>query len=287
MAEYMIRTGQPDRKAHGEFQWSPLGEWTEAPDWDPSPVCGGGLHGQAPEASGFQRDAQPDVWLCETDGPRVVIDGDKIKVPRARIVAINDLSKFRLPPFEGSLSLEGCTGLVSLPEGLQCGGYLDLMDCIELRSLPEGLTVGGHLDLEGCTGLRALPEGLKVGGSLDLRRCKGLRSLPKGLQVGGSIILGDSTELVSLPEEFTIGGGLYLRYCTGLVSLPEGLQVGGDLDLEYCTGLRALPEGLRVKGYLYLKGSGVMAVPASAAIGGEICGLPPHKGSKGVMGRYT
>ena len=70
--------------------------------------------------------------------------------------------------YGGSLDLEGCTGITSLPEGLTVGGDLDLRGT-GITSLPEGLTVGGYLDLEGCTGITSLPEGLTVGGYIDLR----------------------------------------------------------------------------------------------------------------------
>ena len=72
------------------------------------------------------------------------------------------------PYYGGSLDLENCTGITSLPEGLTVGGYLDLRGT-GITSLPEGLTVGGSLDLENCTGITSLPEGLTVGGDLDLR----------------------------------------------------------------------------------------------------------------------
>ena len=68
----------------------------------------------------------------------------------------------------GSLYLEGCTGITSLPDGLTVGGTLDLEGCTGITSLPDGLTVGGYLDLRG-TGITSLPDGLTVGGSLDLR----------------------------------------------------------------------------------------------------------------------
>ena len=52
-------------------------------------------------------------------------------------------------------------------KNLKVEGSLYLNGCTGLTALPEGLTVGGSLDLNGCTGLTALPEGLTVGGSLD------------------------------------------------------------------------------------------------------------------------
>ena len=108
-------------KAYGGFQWNPVGEWTEAPDWNPQPVCGGGLHGSAPEAFGyFER--RPTIEFCITEGKRVTIGDDKIKVPRAMILLVNQL-----------------------PEGLSVGGSLDL-EGTQITQLPEGLSVGGSLD---------------------------------------------------------------------------------------------------------------------------------------------
>ena len=74
----------------------------------------------------------------------------------------------------GSLDLEGCTGLTSLPDGLAVGGSLDLEGCTGLTSLPDGLAVSGNLYLRGCTGLTSLPEGLTVSGSLYLCGCNGI-----------------------------------------------------------------------------------------------------------------
>ncbi len=110
-------------------------------------------------------------------------------------------------------------------------GSLDLEGCTSLTSLPDGLTVGGWLDLEGCTSLTSLPDGLTVGGSLYLNGCTSLTSLPDGLTVGDWLYLNGCTSLTSLPDGLTVGGSLYLNGCTSLTSLPEGLTVGGWLDL--------------------------------------------------------
>ena len=87
------------------------------------------------------------------------------------------------PYFDGDLDLEYCTGLTSLPAGLEVDGDLDLEYCTGLTSLPAGLEVDGNLWLTRCTGLTSLPDGLKVGGGLGLRGCTGLTSLPFDLVV--------------------------------------------------------------------------------------------------------
>ena len=83
---WMIRSSD-NGESFGGFRWSQQGEWTVAPDWDPAPVCGGGLHGQSPLASGF-RPPWSRLEFCET-GDQVAIDDDKVKT--ARQAQIEDL----------------------------------------------------------------------------------------------------------------------------------------------------------------------------------------------------
>ncbi len=242
-------------KSHGGFVWQPLGEWTEAPDWNPSLECGGGLHGNGPKTSPSECHWSDGSRLefCEV-GPEFVRvygkpDG-KIKCRKARILMINALPDGL--KVGGSLYLRGCTGLTALPEGLKVGGDLDLRGCTGLTALPDGLKVSGYLDLSRCTGLTALPDGLTVGGDLDLSRCTGLTALPKGLTVGGALYLSYCTGLTALPKGLTVGWSLYLSGCTGLTALPKGLTVGGALYLSYCTGLKNVPGTLPgVKGRIY------------------------------------
>ena len=134
---WMIRQSDGGKSYRG-FEWAPVGEWTEAPDWDRAPRCGGGLHGQAREGSGYSTH-QPRLEFCETSGERVVIHGEKIKVRRARILLVDALPA-GLEMGGGTLYLEGCTSLTALPAGLEMGG--------------------GSLYLEGCTSLTALPADL-------------------------------------------------------------------------------------------------------------------------------
>lgn len=86
--EWMLRSSDNGKSYEG-FQWKCKGTWTRCPDWNSKPKGGNGLHGIAPEANGagffYER-----LELCATRGERVIIDCDKIKVPEARIVAIND-----------------------------------------------------------------------------------------------------------------------------------------------------------------------------------------------------
>ncbi len=91
--DWMLRSSSNGVSYRG-FQWEKKGEWTKAKSWDSSPICGDGLHGNAPEAHGFGL-YYARVELCETKGKRVVVQGDKIKVPEARIVAENEGSHKR------------------------------------------------------------------------------------------------------------------------------------------------------------------------------------------------
>ena len=147
-------------KSYEDFQWKPIGKWTEAPDWDPEPECGGGLHGNGPESKGYWTNGK-DLDFCEIDPTNMVDLGDKIKVKRARILLRNEL-----------------------PKDLKVGGYLDLRNT-QIKELPKGLEVGGSLDLEG-TPIKELPKDLKVGGYLNLRGTQ-ITELPEGLKVGGAI----------------------------------------------------------------------------------------------------
>ena len=85
---YMLRTCAADMTAYGGFKWKRRGVVT-APDWDPEPVCGYGLHGYLNgEGSGGELSwAWEAVWMiCAVDARQVVMVGDKAKVPRAKVV---------------------------------------------------------------------------------------------------------------------------------------------------------------------------------------------------------
>jgi len=177
---WMIRADH-EGKSYGGFQWAPLGEWTEAPDWNPDPVCGGGLHGQDSQHGGYIRGSR--LVFCETDGDHVVIRDGNIKCKRARILIINEL-----------------------PAGLHVGGDLDLRNT-QITELPAGLHVGGGLWLSD-TQITTLPAGLHVGGDLDLRDTQ-ITELPAGLHVGGGLWLSH-TQITTLPAGLHVGGVLDL-----------------------------------------------------------------------------
>ena len=92
----LLRTCHADSTAHGGFQWPlEVGATVEAPDWDPSPRCGGGLHG-LPWGLG---DATLLNWSPEAVGivfsaaaqEVVDIDGAKAKVRAARVEFVGPL----------------------------------------------------------------------------------------------------------------------------------------------------------------------------------------------------
>ena len=161
---WMIRTDN-DGGGYRGFRWAPVGEWTECPRWSDETTAdceSGGLFGQGPGGYGYAQAGARFVF-CETGPERMAVEGNKVKVRRARILyvgadAFDALFFVTGGIFPGSLDLRGCT----LPKGLALpqtvGDWLDLSDC----TLPEGLalpqTVGGWLNLRDCT----LPDGLAL-----------------------------------------------------------------------------------------------------------------------------
>ena len=91
MTTLYLRTVSADYTSHGAFQWPrEVGAVVEAPDWNPEPVCGGGLHGLpwGQGALGLLGDNGDDVWLVVAADHAVRIDNDKSKFPRCTIVYV-------------------------------------------------------------------------------------------------------------------------------------------------------------------------------------------------------
>lgn len=93
MTKYMLKTVNADMAAYGGFVWPESGP-VLAPDWDPRPVCGGGLHGLLwGEGDGtllsFAADAK---WLVvEIADDAEVVDLDrKVKINRGTVVFCGD-----------------------------------------------------------------------------------------------------------------------------------------------------------------------------------------------------
>jgi hypothetical protein len=113
------KSGQSCSEKASGFQWQPVGIWTEAPDWDPRPRCGGGLHGNGPDSTGFWTSGR-DLDFCVVEDI-VKIDVEKIKCRRAMVLLRN-----------------------KLPANLRVGGSLDLRGT-QVKTLPANLRVGGSI----------------------------------------------------------------------------------------------------------------------------------------------
>ena len=89
----MLRTCDIDMCGHGGFAW-PAAGLVEAPDWNPEPACGGGLHGLLwgdGDASQLKHEDATRRWLvCEVVESEVVQIRRKVKVPRAWVVYVGD-----------------------------------------------------------------------------------------------------------------------------------------------------------------------------------------------------
>jgi hypothetical protein len=86
----VLRTCNAELKAHNDFQWPEAGG-VEAPDFDPKPVCGYGLHGLLwGEGDGgllnWDSDAKWLVVAVPADSIVSLDDGAKVKFPRGEVV---------------------------------------------------------------------------------------------------------------------------------------------------------------------------------------------------------
>jgi len=88
---YLLRTCDKDLKSHGGFQW-PSSGLVSAPDWDPTPECGKGLHGLlSGEGNGSLLNTQDAdaKWMVIAAVKSEVVEIDrKVKVPRAYVVFV-------------------------------------------------------------------------------------------------------------------------------------------------------------------------------------------------------
>jgi hypothetical protein len=175
----------------------------------------------------------------------------------------------------GHIDLTG-SAITSLPSGLTCT-KLTLNMCTELQAIPEGLAcfelsaqdlfitdlpplkVAYRLDLSGCFKLRSVAEDLTVG-TLVLRGCTSLQQLPDGLSVN-FLDVTSCTALEHLPSRGAIRGGrLLARGCDRLEGLPDWLQTVGRLDISECPLINRLPAGIEVSDWLDIGGSSITSV---------------------------
>ena len=91
----ILKTVNTNMTAHDGFLWPSTGP-VEAPDWDPTPTCGGGLHGLLWGHGNASSLIEPDVvtgrWIVFAAelGDVVDIDGGKVKTPRGVVVHVGD-----------------------------------------------------------------------------------------------------------------------------------------------------------------------------------------------------
>ncbi len=86
--ELMLRTCEFDMTSYLGFQWPEKG-LVEAPDWNPIPCCGDGLHGFLyGQGNGYLANWDEDAkWLvCEIETDEMVDLGNKTKVPKATVI---------------------------------------------------------------------------------------------------------------------------------------------------------------------------------------------------------
>jgi hypothetical protein len=96
----ILRTSDSNRQAYKGFQWPESGH-VEAPDWNPTPVCGYGLHGLAHGRGqpGYLDWYPTATWqVVEVEDELVVdIDDGKVKFPSGEVVYSGEM--------EGALAL--------------------------------------------------------------------------------------------------------------------------------------------------------------------------------------
>ena len=88
MKHLILRTSDKNRCSYNGFQWPESG-LVEAPDWDPTPVCGNGLHGAlCGEGVGGLFNWNTDaVWqVVEVEAGEIVDLGGKVKFPKGNVI---------------------------------------------------------------------------------------------------------------------------------------------------------------------------------------------------------
>ena len=87
----ILKTVNAQGLSHGGFAWPEIGGEVVAPDWDSTPICGGGLHGALwGEGDGELFDFSSDaIWLV-FEADEYVNLGGKVKAPRGIVRARGD-----------------------------------------------------------------------------------------------------------------------------------------------------------------------------------------------------
>ncbi len=190
---WIIRTSDNGRSYQG-FKWQPKNRWTTAPDWEASPKCGHGLHGQNAKWHGYFQISGERLELCETDTILVSIGGNKVKTPRAKIFAINE---------EIPIMFLDAIGLT----------FKDNIPLLRnLTSVGRNLFIYSNVELPALT---SVGEDLSIYANVKAE-------LPALTSVGGYLYLYPNVELPALTS---VGGDLYLY---SNAELPALTSVGGD-----------------------------------------------------------
>ena len=169
---WMLRISRGGRCYNG-FQWAPVGEWTEAPDWNDRDECGGGLHGNDEYTVDTYWAGGDRMEFCEYDPTAIKrIDGagGKLKVRRARILLIHEIPE----------QITDWVGDIVIPAGTKCVGLT---------------TVGGDAYIEADA-----PALTTVGGDAYIHA-----NAPALTTVGGSAVIK-----ADAPALTTVGGYAYI-----------------------------------------------------------------------------
>ena len=93
--KYVLKVVRRNMTTRDHFKWGDVGDITVAPDWDPNPKCGGGLHGWLSGVGDLRcqniSDSDGARWLViEVEG-EVVSLGGKVKFERGKTVFAGDM----------------------------------------------------------------------------------------------------------------------------------------------------------------------------------------------------
>jgi hypothetical protein len=140
---YMLRTCDKNMRAYHGFVWPESGP-VSAPDWNPEPVCGRGLHGLLMgigDISHLSRDSNAKWFVVAVDSGSVVDLDGKVKVPSGNVVYCGDR--------DGAVSFLVQNGgdVTKIPFTYQrCGDYSTLTggDYSTLTGGDYSTLIGGH-----------------------------------------------------------------------------------------------------------------------------------------------
>ena len=153
-----------------------------------------------------------------------------------------------LPPLCGSLVLENCPFIETLPQDLRILGSIKINNCCAFKRLPNGLEVAGNLALRCCDSLVELPDGLNVGSFLEVDACSRLSRIGARLCTGLNLSVHDCPELVSFGDGLNIGASFSISNCRSFSRFSANVRIGGCLIISDCESLSELPPGICLGG---------------------------------------